>query len=311
MPELPEVETIRRSLVKRLPGEMIAGVAIRSLDVIGYPSAGEFQERLVGATARAIGRRGKYLLIHLESPATGDAGQILVVHLRMTGRLVLTDGERDEFPHTHVVLDLSSRQQLRFSDVRRFGRLYLYRPGQLPRQLLVEAGLAWAAPGDHHHQDIKPLGSPGLFQLGPEPLSDDFDAAYLARKFYGRRAPVKALLLDQSVVAGLGNIYVDEALFGAAIHPGTAAGSIDEATLANLVDNIKDVLVRAIAARGTTFSDYRDGSGEPGEFQNYLQVFARAGQPCTRCGTTIAKTRIAGRGTHFCPACQGRRSDTT
>lgn len=298
MPELPEVETVRRSLSPRLIGSTIEELQVRSADVIGWPELEGFRRQLVGNRFVAAGRRGKYLLLQLSH-------HVLVVHLRMTGRLVLVDEDTPEFPHTHVIMNLDGRRQLRFSDVRRFGRLYLYPTESLPVGLLRDSGLTVPVTGGvHHAANSRPLGTTGLFQLGPEPLGPEFSADYLAGRLTGRRAPIKAILLDQRIVAGLGNIYVDEALFRARIHPATPAGNLSEEQVEALCVAVKDVLKAAIAAGGTTFSDYRDGRGATGKFQEQLRVFARGGAPCHRCGTAVVKTRLAGRGTHFCPQCQ-------
>lgn len=311
MPELPEVETVRRTLASGLQAAVITDVEVRSDDVIALPGPEDFCRRLIDKRFGKIGRRGKYLLMHL-TEAGSTAGVlrptdwVLVTHLRMTGRLVLAEPEQSELPHTHVIVALSNGHQLRFSDVRRFGRLYLFPATQLPVALLRQAQLLDQQPRAPWGpvDNGQPSAAPGLFKLGPEPLSEEFTVDYLAHQLRRRGAPVKAVLLDQRVVAGLGNIYVDEALFRASVHPGIPARNLTGRQLEKLVAGIKQVLTEAIADRGTTFSDYRDGSGQPGQFQRRLQVFSRSGQPCRKCGTPVQKTRLAGRGTHFCPTCQ-------
>ena len=319
MPELPEVETIRRTLAADLTGAVIERVTVRSGDVVGRPDPASFAAELEGTRVSALGRRGKYLLVTLQPGPV-----VLVVHLRMTGRLVIADGRSPELPHTHVIFTLADGRQLRFSDVRRFGRLYLFHADELPADVLAAAGIRdhgrWAvrAPGrgaPPGQAGERPPGRgtpsgqadgcpPGLFALGPEPLTRAFSADWLAARFRGRRAPVKAILLDQSVVAGLGNIYVDEALFRAGLHPATPAGCLEPADLDRLVAAVREVLREAVSRRGTTLSDYVDGRGLPGEMGGQLAVYGRAGEPCRRCGEVIARTRVAGRGTHFCPRCQ-------
>ncbi|PZN10201.1 MAG: bifunctional DNA-formamidopyrimidine glycosylase/DNA-(apurinic or apyrimidinic site) lyase [Bacillota bacterium] len=358
MPELPEVETIRRVLAVHLPGRVIAGVQCRRADVVAGPSPEDLARLLAGGRFVRVGRRGKYLLLWVErdgglvqpvegagpvssdsafaaraaggaspvaggSPASregnGTHPSLLVgVHLRMTGRLTLARRGEPLPPHTHVVIQLvpvgppgDPWDELRFSDTRRFGRFYLMDPraaagvvaaaewGDDPPPL-PRGSVAGAAGGSGAM--VPPAG---LLQLGPEPLGPQFGPGALARRLAGRRAPVKAVLLDQRVVAGLGNIYADEALFRARIDPRRAAGSLAPGEVARLVRSIRAVLRDALAAGGTTFSDYRDGLGREGAFAPRLAVYGRAGRPCRRCGTPIATTRLAGRTTHFCPSCQG------
>lgn len=351
MPELPEVETIRRVLAAHLPGRVIAGVRCRRADVLAGPAPEDFARLLAGGRFARVGRRGKYLLLWVGLPegvasvpggpalaarsadaagavADGPPGSrdgngtnsslLVAVHLRMTGRLTLARRGEPLPPHTHVVIQLDPGSprgdpwdELRFSDTRRFGRFYLMDPRAAAG---VVATAEW---GD----DPPPLrGGPargvagcsgamappeGLLRLGPEPLARQFRPGALARRLAGRRAPVKAVLLDQRVVAGLGNIYADEALFRARIDPRRAAGSLAPGEVARLARSIRAVLRDALAAGGTTFSDYRDGLGREGAFAPRLAVYGRAGQPCRRCGTPIVITRLAGRTTHFCPSCQG------
>ncbi|HEX6988177.1 MAG TPA: Fpg/Nei family DNA glycosylase [Bacillota bacterium] len=329
MPELPEVETVRRTLAAALTGAVIRRVSVRARDVIGRPDPETFAVELAGATFAAWGRRGKYLLLRLE-----PGPQVLVVHLRMTGRLLLADRTEPEPPHTHVVFDLEDGRVLRFADVRRFGRLYLFAGGELPARIAEAAGVVdavtgtvadapptGARPADAPRADAPPADAqptdpsppagapPGLFTLGPEPLSRGFSGRWLAGRCLGRRAPIKAVLLDQRVVAGLGNIYVDEALFRAGIHPARAAGDLRPEDFRRLVRAVRAVLRLAVKRRGTTLSDYVDGRGRPGQMRAHLAVYGRAGEPCRRCGGPVSRTRVAGRGTHFCPRCQPAAGD--
>lgn len=286
MPELPEVETIRRTLAPLLIGRRVEGVTVRSPHCLAGPAApaagpaegpAAWAEFLKGRTFAGLERRGKYLIARL------DRG-LLVVHLRMTGRLVYYgDGAPEPDRHTHVIISLEGGGELRFWDQRKFGRLYLYPDGG-------------AAEGDA-------AGSAGMVRLGPEPLADGFTPERLAAALAGRRARIKALLLDQRVVAGLGNIYADEALFLAGVHPDREAGSLSAEEVRRLWEAIRAVLAAAIAHRGTTFSDYRDGLGAAGEFAPLLNVYRREGQPCRRCGATIVRLR-GGRSTRLCPGCQ-------
>lgn len=272
MPELPEVETVRRSLLEGgLAGLRIRKVRVDHQDAVHWPDAGRFARELVGQRIDGVRRRGKFLLLDLDD-------RTLVCHLRMTGRLWLSLAAEPELTHTHVVFDLSDGRQLRFRDVRRFGGFTLLEP---------DGSMAPALLG----------------RLGPEPeqLTPDAFAAACARR---GRSPVKSLLLDQSFVAGIGNIYADEALHRAGVHPVRTCGSLSKQELRDVRLALRAVLRDALRHHGTTFLDFRDGQGEPGAFQAFLRVYGREGLPCRRCGTPVAKMRVAARGTHFCPRCQ-------
>jgi formamidopyrimidine-DNA glycosylase len=277
MPELPEVETVARDLHAALGGWQVVGVDVRQSAVIAAPEAVAFAADLTGQTVLAVRRRAKYIVVDL-----ADGGH-LVVHLRMTGRLVLAEAGAAPLKHTHVVLQLRNQggeeRALHFHDTRRFGRLWL----------LDAAGLD------------------SLFaSLGPEPLEDRFSRQTLASLLAGRSTKLKPLLLDQTRLAGLGNIYVDEALFHAGLHPTRQAKSLSASEVDRLYQAIRHVLGRAVAHRGTSLSDaeYRDAQGNKGGHQDHVAVFRRQGRPCPRCGAVIQRTRLAGRGTHFCPQCQ-------
>lgn len=271
MPELPEVETIVRDLAPVLTDRQIVGVQVWDPLLIRFPQREDFHRRLTGRIIRRLSRRGKYILASL------SGGVTLLVHLRMTGRLLtrLPQGER----HQRAAFDLDDGSRLWYCDLRRFGDMWAFWPGEEDK-----------------------LG--GFADLGPEPLGEDFNGHWLAEKFANRKAPVKSLLLDQSLVAGLGNIYVDESLFRAGIHPGRAGASLSRKECQVLAASVKDVLSRAIHGRGTTFRDYRSGLGTAGEYQHQLQVYGRAGQPCPGCGQPLFKLRIGGRTTVCCPHCQ-------
>lgn len=272
MPELPEVETVRRTLYDKVVGKRIHRVEIITPRQIRYPDSDTFRAELEGAPFTDIHRRGKYLLFRL-GPAT------LVCHLRMSGHLYVCSLDRERDKHTHVVFHLEDGTELRYEDQRKFGGFHLLGPSG--------EGMP-----------------PGLAKLGPEPFSPDFTPAYLAAALEGRRTTVKAALLNQSIVAGLGNIYVDEVLFGAQVHPERTAGSLSPAEVAEIHRHIVQVLSQAIDKRGTTFSLYLDGEGNQGDMYDELQVFDRTGEPCPRCGTAIVKLAVAQRGTHVCPRCQ-------
>lgn len=273
MPELPEVETVRRTLLEGgLVGRRILRVSVLHPDAVRHPGPASFASDLEGQAITGIGRRGKYLLLEL-------ADGLLVAHLRMTGRLWLSEPDAVALSHTHVVLDLDDGRQLRFRDVRRFGGFHLV------------------------SRLDDPSAPRGLRELGPEP-QDLSEQALAEACLRHPRLAVKGLLLDQRVVAGLGNIYVDEGLHRARVHPLRTCDSLSPKELSAIARALREVLAQALANRGTTFLDFRDGAGEPGAFQEFLRVYRREGLPCRSCGAPIAKSRVAGRGTHFCPQCQ-------
>ncbi len=269
MPELPEVETIRRELAPLLMGRRILHVVIRWPRLVDRPAADEFCRRLEGRTFHAVRRRGKYLIFDL------DSGEHWIVHLRMTGQLHVREADVGPDQHTHALLTLDDGRVVHYRDQRKFGRFYL-----------VE-------------DEDQVVGG-----LGPEPLAETWQPEDLAAALRGRRATIKALLLDQRVVAGLGNIYADEALFVAGIHPARAGGSLSEEEIRRLHDAIRRVLEEAIRARGSTLSTYVPPSGQRGQYQQQRRVYHRTGEPCPVCGAPVRQIRIVGRSTHFCPKCQ-------
>ncbi len=275
MPELPEVETIAAQLRPRLVGRTIVACHLRAPVMVRHPRPEDFARRLAGHRIEAVGRRGKYLLHRL----SGGDGELLVVHLGMTGGWTCVAAEAPEPTHLHLVLELDDGCQLRYRDPRRFGRLLLGTEAEL-----VAAG--------------------ALPRLGPEPLDPSFTPAELHRSLRGRRAPLKTLLLDQRLVAGLGNIYVDEACFRARLRPDRPGGRVSRAAATRLHAAIREVLREAIANGGSSVDDYRDARGEPGRHQERLLVYGRGGHPCARCGRRLAAIRLAGRSTVFCPTCQ-------
>lgn len=274
MPELPEVETIRCTLSPQITGRTIHRVEISDASAIGHPPVAEFAPRLTGQVFGEPERRGKYLLLPLADEMT------LVVHLRMTGRLLYGEAGTAPPKHRRLTMHLDNGKALFFDDQRRFGRLYLLESRDLP-------------------------GWPPLQKLGPEPLSDEFSEQYWLDTLTKRgRCRIKALLLDQSCLAGLGNIYADEALHRAGIHPAACAGTLTPAQAAALYRSIRQVIREGIAAGGTTFRDYRDSQGRPGGYAARLRVYRRENQPCPTCGHPVQRRRIAGRSAHFCPVCQ-------
>ncbi len=277
MPELPEVETIRQSLEGKL-----RNLSITKIDL--YQPAvflNEGQLALSGWEITGLRRRGKYLFLDLTDKANPAAGAMLMVHLRMTGKLLLRSTGILPSKHTHVRFYLSGPEKLclDFEDVRRFGRIWL-----LP------------AFADRDH--------PAITKLGPEPLDGSWKLADFSRLVKKSKAPIKAVLLNQTVVAGIGNIYCDEALFRAKIAPDRMASSLSETEIEKLQAAVRFVLKEGIGHGGTSFSDYVDGLGKKGSFQQQLEVYQRAGKKCKICGSLISKQKIAGRGTHFCPKCQ-------
>ncbi len=276
MPELPEVETIRRELEPLVAGRSIERVVVADPRLVQPLPPGQVESALTGEKIAAVERRGKYLLLLLES------GKALAVHLRMTGSFRHLEAGAPADPYRRALLEFDDGNRLDYRDVRRFGTWRLFEaPGELEQYLAA--------------------------RLGPEPLSDGFTPQSLDERLAGRRAPLKTALLDQRTVAGLGNIYVDEALWRARLHPLRRAGSLGRQSLARLHDAIRETLQIGIARQGSTLRDYALPSGEGGSMQREFRVYGRGGEPCERCGTPIAKTRVAGRGTWYCPRCQRRR----
>lgn len=278
MPELPEVETIRRDLSEHLAGRCITEVELPWEGVVAQPDPSAFVALVAGRCVSAVRRRGKYLIWDL------DSGARLLVHLRMTGRLYWTPAGAPRSPHVRAVLHLDDGRELHFADQRKFGRF------------------SWVA-GERELAAL--LGA----KLGPEPLESGFTPEGLQQALSARRGPIKAVLLDQRLLAGLGNIYVDEALFRARLHPLRPAKTLTAEEVERLYAAIQAALRQGIANRGTTLSSYRDAWGTRGLNQERLLVFRRQGQSCPSCGGAIAKMRVAGRATHVCPRCQPLASD--
>jgi formamidopyrimidine-DNA glycosylase len=272
MPELPEVETTRRGLLSRVVGARVAGLDVYD-GRLRWPVPATLPGAIAGRRVDAIERRGKYLLFRFD----GDA---MIVHLGMTGSLTLHEEPPPRRAHDHLDLRLDGGAVVRYHDPRRFG------------------AVLWQPAGASVH--------PLLASLGPEPFDDAFDAAYLKAAFRGRRAPVKALLMDGRIVVGVGNIYATEALFRAGIRPSAPAGRVSLPRLARLVVAVREVLAASIARGGTTLRDYVGSGGEPGAFQHETRVYGREGLPCRVCGTTIRGARLGQRASAYCPSCQRR-----
>lgn len=273
MPELPEVETIRRDLDPLVRGRRIVDLEVdaATLPLLAGPGASveALRSSLAGRTIESTGRRGKYLLFHL------DDGRTLVAHLRMTGRLLWreSDAPPEAFERAKLVLD--DGHDLRWADVRKFG--------------------TWRVV-----DDVAPL----FASLGPEPIDAEYTLKMLRAALARRSAPIKSVLLDQRRIAGLGNIYVDEALFEAGIRPESPSQELSPAAVKRLHAATRAVLERGISNRGASFRDYVDASGNEGQQHMYVQVFRRTGKPCYRCGRAIERTVVGGRSTHYCPKCQ-------
>jgi formamidopyrimidine-DNA glycosylase len=270
VPELPEVETIRRGIEAHVSGQIVAGVEVRQPRLRWRVPPG-LSRKLKDARIDRIDRRGKYLLFRTSSGT-------VIVHLGMSGSLrVVGDGTPPQ-PHDHVDLRLGNGLTLRLRDPRRFGAVLWTRSD--------------------------PLRHPLLAQLGPEPLSDGFDGAWLRQKANGRRAAVKTLIMNSRVVVGIGNIYASEALFLAGIHPARRAGRISARRFDRLAEAMKRVLQEALTQGGTTLRDFVNGNGEPGYFAQFLRVYGREGEPCINCGAPVRARVLAQRASYFCPRCQ-------
>jgi formamidopyrimidine-DNA glycosylase len=301
MPEMPEVETIRRDLASCLVNKKITSVRILS-EKSALPDAAFFKNNLVNRKIIKIERRGKLLIFAL-APQRSKPGYLLI-HLKMTGQLIYLDkkheiagghsvGRKNDFDqsgltssvggelphkHTRAIFSFSGGGRLFFNDLRRFGYLKVTDEAELDRIIKNN--------------------------YGPEPLTESFSASYLQNILAGKRTKIKAALLDQKLIAGLGNIYVDESLYAAKIAPQRLAGSLRPLEIKNLCREINRIIARAIKARGTTFSNYVDSRGRKGNFSRFLKVYGRSGEKCPSCQRPIAKIKIAGRGTHYCPHCQ-------
>ena len=282
MPELPEVETVRRGLLPVMEGRLITNAAVNRPD-LRWPFPVGMADRLTGKRVTALRRRSKYILADL------DSGETLIIHLGMSGRLLISGALLGNFhhdhpnpaKHDHVVLDMESGARVTFNDARRFGSMDL-----------IETDRA----------DTHPL----LANIGPEPFGNGFSGPYLVDRLKSRNTPIKSALLDQSIVAGLGNIYVCEVLFRARISPTRKAGQIASARVAGLVPIIRDVLTEAIEAGGSSLRDYRQTDGELGYFQHAFKVYGREGDACVTpgCASTIARLVQSGRSSFHCPTCQ-------
>ena len=270
MPELPEVETVVLSIRDQLVGQNFININVHWPKVLFNFSKQDFLDNLVRRNITNVHRRAKFIVLSFDK-------DILAIHLRMTGKLYFADSKTNE-KHISASMELDNGQQLVFEDIRKFGRFYYYTS-----------------------QDFLDK------KLGIEPLGDSFTAEWLIENLRCKKRMIKALLLDQRIIAGLGNIYVDECLWQSGIHPETRSNKIQKKNIRFLCESIKNTLQSSITARGTTVVNFSFLNGKTGKFSNQLQVFGKDGQPCVICTTEIKKKRVAGRGTHFCPRCQKKQ----
>jgi len=273
MPELPEVEVIRRGLQNHLPGRKVFDITAGNKKLRLPMPRRNLKKYILGTRIKSVGRRAKFLLI------TMDNGACLVVHLGMTGRLGIFPSGTPRAKHDHLRLQLDDNMQLRFSDIRRFGFIHVLAPGS-------------------------DFSNTMLANLGPEPLGRGFTPEYLKNSAAGKSRPLKNFLMDSRIVAGIGNIYACEILFHAGLNPGKKISSLSIKEWARVVDSSRHVLRKAIACGGTTISDFVNASGRSGYFQLELQTYGKQGRPCSCCSTPITKKTMAGRSTFFCPKCQ-------
>ena len=281
MPELPEVETVRRGLERQVVGFEIARVEVLRARAIASPPLPElFCSALEGCRVQAWLRRGKYLMAELQRD--GRDGGYWGVHLRMTGQFLWMSQPQEPCRHTRVRFWNRQEQELRFVDTRSFGEMWWVPAGEKPETVIT-----------------------GLQKLGPEPFSPAFNPTYLAERLAGSKRPIKTALLDQRLVAGVGNIYADESLFMSRISPHTPCNRLGLQQLERLHAAVVEVLTTSIGAGGTTFSDFRDLTGTNGNYGHAAWVYRRSGEPCRVCGSPIQRDKLSGRSSHWCPNCQG------
>ena len=277
MPELPEVENVRKGLDEMVVGETIDKVEVRWPRIIESPEQNLFSKRLMGQTIEEIRRRGKFLLFYFPD-------YVMISHLRMEGKYQLMEPEADgrlprRSKHMHVIFYLKSGRKLVYHDIRKFGRMSLVKKGS-----------------EFEHKS--------LAKLGPEPTTEDFKLEDMQEFLTRRTKAIKGVLLDQQMVVGLGNIYADEVLFLAKVHPITPANRLTDAEEIRIHEATIQIMSNAIKSGGTTIRTYQNAFGDEGSYQNHLKVYGKNGEPCPNCGNEIEKIKVAGRGTHYCPVCQ-------
>lgn len=273
MPELPEVETVKEVLNQTVKGQKIKEIDVRYEPMIKNMNLDEFKSKLINQTIQGVSRRGKYLIFHFDD-------YHLLSHLRMEGKYFYVDSNFELNPHVHVIFTLENGNRLLYQDTRKFGTYHLY-------------------------DKAEDLETTAPFQvLGLEPFAKEFTKDYVKQKIQNKKKPIKSLLLDQTVVCGLGNIYVDEVLYRARLHPLTSSSELTDKDIENVVKYTQEVLARAIELGGTTIRTFSSSHGVSGTFQNELLVHQRKGEHCFECQTLIEKIKVGGRGTYFCPTCQ-------
>ena len=273
MPELPEVETVKEALNQTVKGQTIKDIELRYEPMVKNMSADEFKEKLINQTIQEVSRRGKYLVFHFDDYQ-------LLSHLRMEGKYFYVDSDFELNPHVHVIFTLENGKRLLYQDTRKFGTYHLY-----DKAIDLETTAPFKV-------------------LGLEPFATEFTPSYVKEKIQNKKKPIKSLLLDQTVVCGLGNIYVDEVLYRARLHPLTSSSELTDKDIENVVKYTVEVLARAIELGGTTIRTFSSSHGVSGTFQNELLVHQRKGENCYECHTPIEKIKVGGRGTYFCPTCQ-------
>lgn len=272
MPELPEVETVRRSLELKLIGRKISNVRVYYDNIIAFPSVLEFSKNVAGQKINEMRRYGKWLIFVLDD-------YYLLSHLRMEGKYFFKNKEDEVLKHEHVVFELDDATELRYNDVRKFGKMHLIK-----------------------NTNIEKEGP--LIEMGLEPWDKRLDIEYLKNRFKNKKLPIKSVLLDQSIIVGIGNIYANEILFLCGINPLKRASMLCDRELVNIIDNTKKVLEKAIDSGGTTIRSYSSVDGIHGRFQHELYVHSKEGEKCINCGEVILKIKVGGRGTYYCPSCQ-------
>ena len=272
MPELPEVETVKETLKRLIVGKKIIGVTVNYSNIIEYPNVQLFKEEIINQTINDIKRRGKWLLFDLDN-------YYLLSHLRMEGRYFYKNKNDEHLKHEHVIFNFSDETELRYLDSRKFGKMHL-----LEKK-------------DAYNQ--KPLN-----ELGLEPWDDNLTISYLKEKYKNKKLPIKTVILDQSIIVGIGNIYADEILFLSNINPLKKASLLNDAELLNIIKYTKEILEKAILNGGTTIRSYESSEGVHGKFQQNLLVHNRENENCPNCKNKIIKIKVGGRGTYYCPNCQ-------
>lgn len=272
MPELPEVETVKETLKKSILNRKINNVIINYENIIEYPTADEFKTKIVNEKINDIKRRGKWLMFELDH-------YYLLSHLRMEGRYFIKNNDDEHLKHEHIIFCLDDESELRYLDTRKFGRMHLIEKDQVYNQ--------------------KPLN-----ELGKEPWDNDLNIDYLKEKYKNKKLPIKTVILDQSIIVGIGNIYADEILFLSHINPLKKAYLLNDIELSNIIKYTKDVFDKAILGGGTTIRSYESSEGVHGNFQQSLLVHSRSGEKCPNCKEIVIKIRVGGRGTYYCPKCQ-------